>query len=468
MFGRRSLRTKGLIQGSAAGAWVPWEIFGRLPLKTRVNLIIGVVLIGIVLLGSVLVIRQARQSVARETRSTLQLAREMVEASRPQGPWTEQQIHLWLQLLERLGRTRHLSFLVVSDENDSAPLIVKSRSHDPEWFAAWVRPQAMRFEQEIATDQGQRMRLALVADPDDEIAEAWQESQVFLGLILLLAGSCFAALYWPLSRAFRPVDAVLEGLLALERGAYDYHLPDFPQPEWRRIAGAFNHCARVLEQARAENRNLTHQLLNVEERDRLELARELHDELGQVVSAIKMLALSIKKPRPPEAVSQAAGFITEQADHLFAILRTMIRRLRPLILEDLGLCAALDALVQGWQEQMPDISIRFDCPEMVDTFPAEQQIHVYRIVQEALTNAYKHAEAKVVEVRLAVDLLQSGQHNLLKIEVRDDGRGALLSDSKGFGLKGMAERVASLGGQFDCATAPGQGFCLQATIPFLE
>ncbi|HEB78721.1 MAG TPA: methanol utilization protein MoxY [Methylothermaceae bacterium] len=442
--------------------------FTRLSLKTRVNLIIATILALVVAIGSVLVIHHVRESVAEETRSALQLVRGMVEALARRGPLPPDQVQAWVTMLKQLSQTRHVR--LVGYEQAARPATAPPPDRPvPHWFGAWVKPPPMQVEYHIPTRDGPPLDLVLIADPADEIAEAWEEARLFLGLILVLAGGCFAVLSWMLGRAFRPVDAVLEGLVALEREHYDHRLPPFPQPEWRRIARAFNHCAGVLERARADNRRLTRRLLDVEEDERRTLARELHDELGQALSGIKLLALSIKQRRPAEPVHQAACLIGEQVDHLFEITRAMIHRLRPLMLDDLGLCATLDTLVERWRRQHPDVQIVLDSTGEVDEFPAEHQIHLYRIVQEALTNAFRHGHPRQVHLRLALMETEVPRRRWLRIEIADDGGGTTMPLPRGgYGLRGMRERVESLGGRLQIRTAPGRGFVLSVQLPFEE
>ncbi|BCX82464.1 two-component system, NarL family, sensor histidine kinase UhpB [Methylomarinovum caldicuralii] len=439
-------------------------MLARFSLKTRINLVIAAILLVITLIGSGLVIRHVRESVAGETRSALQLAREMVEASHLQGPLPDEQAAAWRAMLERLGQLRHVRLFILRDGTPLPPSPSRPPPDVPVWFARLVEPPPAILEQAIPTRQGGVLRVRLVADPADEIAEAWEETQLFLGLILFLAGGCFLAVYQVLGRAFQPVEAVLTGLVALEREAYDHRLPDFPQPEWNRIARAFNHCAEVLQQTRHDNRSLTRQLLKVEEEERRALARELHDELGQTLSGIKMLAQSIRNNPQAEAAERAAGLIAAQVDHLFALLRAMIHRLRPLMLDDLGLCAALDALTDGWRQKHAGIAIDLRCDPAVERLAAEHQIHVYRIVQEALTNAFRHARPRQIAIRL------EPRQDWLRIEIRDDGAGAEPSrlQQRGYGLRGMRERAESLGGRFQVTTAPGAGFTLTILLPFEE
>ncbi|MCX8050062.1 MAG: ATP-binding protein [Methylohalobius sp.] len=438
-----------------------------LTLKTRLNLSIAALLAAIALLGSFLVIHHVRQSVAEETESALKLARELVAAVRIQGPLPQDEIEKWQSMLGRLNQLRHVRLSIGQDVATirNEPL---STSGVPSWFVRWVLPPSMHEEHILPIAPHGELKLTLIANPQDEIAEAWQETKVFLGLIALLAIGFFLAVAIVLGRAFRPVEAILKGFLALERGDYHLRLPMFSSLEFTRIAQAFNHCAEVLEKTRTENRKLTRQLLKVEEEERRQLALELHDELGQTLSAIKVMALSIQKTSGTGQVAHAAQTITASVDHLFQLLRSMIQRLRPLMLDDLGLSAAIASLVSTWREKQADTRIHLHCDETIDGFPKEGWIHVYRIVQEALTNAFKHARAKEIQVNLSWQTSQVPPKRWLRVQVADDGRGIALDQQHGCGLKGIRERVESLNGRLEIESRPSAGFCISAWLPCEE
>ncbi len=440
-------------------------MFARFSLKTRVHFIIAAVLALTVAVGGVAVIHHVRESIARETASALGVAHEMIEAARRRGPLDPDEV----RMLNRLSQARHVRLYVLEAEGEPPPPPLPTPPEVPSWFTTIVHPPSLSRDHRIPLRDGGWLQLRLVADPSDEIAEAWEETRLFLGLILILAGGCFVTLSWVVGRAFQPVDAVLNALVALERGDYEHRLPDFPQPEWRRIARAFNHCAGVLARTRADNRSLTRQLLQVEEEERRTLARELHDELGQSLSGIRMLAQSIRKWDRPERAVEAAKLIAEQVDHLFAIVHGMIHRLRPLVLDDLGLTAAIDALADDWHRRRPDVEIHLDLDPAADRLPAEHRIHVYRIVQEALTNAFRHARPHTIHVRLSRTDSDVPHRRWLQIHIADDGVGSTTPLGRaGHGLRGMRERVESLGGRFELTTAPDKGFALTILLPFEE
>lgn len=442
----------------------------HLSLKTRLNLSIAALLASIVALGSFLVIHRVRQSVAEEIASAMALARRTVEAACLQGPVSESMVQPWLAMLASLNQLRHVR-LQVNRDLGTAPDPLPPGDGDtgiPRWFLRLIQPPPLRIEQVIPIRAGGQLQVTLTADPRDELLEAWRETRVFLELFTLLAAGFFIAVIIVLGRAFRPVDAILQGLRALEQGNYHYHLPRFSDPDFNRIAAAFNHYVDVLERTRSDNRKLTRQLLTVEEEERRLLARELHDELGQGLSAIKVMARSIQTGSDREPVIRAAKNIIANVDHLFDTIRSMIQKLRPLMLDDLGLAAAIDTLVRSWRENQADTKLHLHCDSNVDQIPKDNQIHVYRIVQEALTNAFKHARAKEIYVNLAIQARDVPQRRWLTIQISDDGCGAVLAQVQGCGLRGVRERVESLGGRFEIATAPGRGFAVLIWLPFDE
>lgn len=421
-----------------------------LSLKTRLCVSLSLLLAGILVLSGFWVASHMREAVTEEITSAMQLAR-FVLTWRLKAPFPQAEL---ARMLEDFCALRHVR-LVLDEAAAPPPPSV------PEWFARWVRPPALREDYVVPLAPAGTLHLILLADPRDEIAEAWQETKVFLSLIGGLAlgvfGVSIALIHW----AFRPVAAILQGFSALERGEYAFRLPKFSPPELARIALGFNQLALALEQAKTENLKLTHRLLKVQEEERHFLARELHDELGQTLSAIRVMALSIQNTHPPPLVLQAAQNIAQAAQSLFKSLHSMILSLRPLMLDDLGLAVAIAQLVASWREKQPAVEIELDCDENIDRFPPGKWIHVYRIVQEALSNAFKHAQAK----RITLTLRWQTADSSLWLEVADDGQGADLTQVLGCGLRLMRERAESLGGRLTLASRPGQGFSLSVWLP---
>ena len=212
----------------------------------------------------------------------------------------------------------------------------------------------------------------------------------------------------------------------------------------------------------AENRQLIHASLEVQEEERKYLARELHDELGQCITAIQADAESIRdlSSSCDNRITTSADAIMSVSTRIYEVVHSMMQRLRPGVLDHLGLVEALSEAVSDWQGRNPGIQCTFECTGELAGLGERINITVYRIVQECLTNITKHAGATRVSVSLAN---KSGK---LQLEVQDDGRGSEQSPpGNGLGLIGMRERVEALGGEFRLQTAAGDGYGLTIIIP---
>jgi two-component system sensor histidine kinase TtrS len=224
----------------------------------------------------------------------------------------------------------------------------------------------------------------------------------------------------------------------------------------------------------SENRFLTRQSLAVQESERRHLARELHDELGQCITAIQADARIISERAPDCAprLGASATAIQDVASRLYEVVHSMMQRLRPAMLDDLGLEDTLNEEVDKWCERQPetvcDLSISGDLSGLDDDI----SITLYRIVQECLTNVSKHARAHNVSVRLAVnrnaDTNESGGKaaSCVHLVVQDDGIGMETGTrATGLGLIGMRERVESLNGCFSIDASLGKGTTITVDLP---
>jgi len=214
-------------------------------------------------------------------------------------------------------------------------------------------------------------------------------------------------------------------------------------------------------------RRLSQQYVAVQEQERSAIARELHDELGQYLQVIKLDAVRLRDRQPPDpaALAAQAGAIVDTCNHLHTLLTALLQRLRPVGLDELGLAAALEHCMSGWRQRLPAVTVQLTVSGELADVDEASALTVYRLVQEALTNAAKHAEAAHIAVRVAHSPDALPQRALL-VEVSDDGRGfAVDAPIRGFGLLGMRERVEGLGGQLEVCSAVGRGTQLRARIP---
>jgi two-component system sensor histidine kinase UhpB len=429
-------------------------------LRVRLNLLLSVMFVTILVLGTVLVIGNARHAVLEETESTARLALQLLEVAYDVTD-SSGVAALQARLRERLGElesARHLQVLLIEGGHELKLTEVRAASvAAPQWFVRLVEPSATELRRPFRGDGRAAAEIVVRADPGDEIAESWEDAQPLLLLVLVVSIIANGLLYVVIGRWLKPVERIVAAMDGIEQGDYRARLPAFDLPELATVAGKFNRMAEVLERSREENRHLAQQSIAIQEAERRALAHELHDELGQSIAAINAVAASIEGG----AARSGAATIAEIGARMHAVVRGMLRRLRPVLLDEFGLTRALEDLVDGWNERHEEafcrLSVRGHCDDLRD----DSGISLYRIVQECLTNASKHSGATAVTVEL--DRSSSGGTRLV---VADNGKGFdAVTTRPGLGLLGMRERSEALGGAFKVGASTDGGVRLTVELP---
>lgn len=254
--------------------------------------------------------------------------------------------------------------------------------------------------------------------------------------------------------AFRPLATVTSTMKTIDPLTPGQRVPVVGEPDVAALAQAFND---MLERLEHERRESARQALMVQERERRRVARELHDEVGQIFTAI-MLQIESLAAHAPEGCADELEELRETARTGATDVRRIAARLRPEALEDLGLQSALSALAASFGEQTRIAVDRALAP--VTELGPEQELVIYRVAQEALTNVARHAQARTVQLSLRRD---DGDAVL---RVRDDGRGlpdgAALSSS---GIRGMRERAMLVGASLTLRAVAEGGTEVELRVP---
>ncbi|MCU0869950.1 MAG: sensor histidine kinase [Burkholderiales bacterium] len=301
------------------------------------------------------------------------------------------------------------------------------------------------------------------------IASPPQRARLDLGIVVIATAAVFAfAAFVELSETLSnwarhyegiQADELPSALLALLLGLTWY--------SWRRHRDAQAQMAlrvgaqAALERTLAENRAVVKRGLQMQEDERRRIARELHDEMGQWLNALKLdaVALRDRADATPE-VRGAATAIIDLANHAYDAARNLIRELRPVALDELGLASALQYLLDQWRRRQPEVCGTLAVSGVADGLDETTNITIYRFVQECLTNVARHAAAR--DVRITLDC----GPDRVRVEVRDDGRGFDPAQRHaGLGMVGLRERVEGLGGEFRADAAPGAGTRVMALVP---
>lgn len=444
-------------------------------LKLRLNLLITTLLAMLMMVGTLLLIHNARAQVLAEVDSTAALATHLLDAEtvyfsgvmkgeayykpfRLQG--LEHLRHLRIEFRDASGRLLDSNQVVSSPARSDAP---------PDWFIQAMTvaiPKPVAVKRQLVINGRNVGELLVVPDPSYEVMEIWRDTVDLFLLVAVFFVLVNLMVYWAVGRALRPVDRILIALNELERGNLDARLPFFQLPELARISDKFNGMAQTLQQSIGRNHKLAQQLIHLQEEERKSLARDLHDELGQCLTAIRTDAaviLEMSKTRFP-AARESAQAIADVTLQVMGMVGAMLQRLRPEVLDELGLRAALMELISTWRQRNRQVACVVRISDDLDRLDEPTSITAYRVVQEALTNVARHARARRVEIEIKA-VRQSFDEWILKIMVNDDGSGFDHAQTEGFGLTGMKERVEGLGGRITLNSTVGSGTHILVGLP---
>jgi two-component system sensor histidine kinase UhpB len=428
-------------------------------MSLRYQLSVRILLISlcILLIGGSIGIWQARKSVSQEVDSSIKLALQLIKigigtTKFHQTDWMfrlsnlEQTRHLTIQLKEPSGEVINITQQPQRDTQDDSP---------PTWFVNLVKGKYPKAEYQLDA-----YTLIVQANPLDEIAEVWDETLAFFTSLLLLILFTFLAVHLVFDKTLQVIKSIVDHLKTIEMGDYQKRLPDFKTEEYDNIATAINHMTDVLDDTQKQNTALTQHSLEIQEEERQRLSQELHDEFGQSLTAIKVMAVTAAHEKAD--TKQITSSITEICDHLMVVVRTMMKQLHPLILTELGLKATLEDLLHQWESRNESITFKLHCDDAVDGLERIIIIQVFRVIQESMTNIIRHAQASHVTISLNLE----ADSDSLCLRISDDGKGCDLEHvSSGFGLLGMEERIKLLGGSFELQSRINQGMQINALIP---
>ena len=397
-------------------------------LRLRLNLLVAALNLGFLAALTWLLIDNHRNSIQEEIEAAHRVTVQMLGSAAQTSPVFGPAPVVMVNFLQSLGRVRANDIRLYTADGvlrySSPPTVYKAGRNAPEWFGGLMRS---KVEATVIGLPG--ARIEIVPDASRAVLDAWDSMTAIFLLGLGFVAMLHVALLLFLRRLLRPTEA-----------------------DARRLAAT--------TQELAENREVMRLIEAGIEQERKRLARELHDELGQSVTAIRLIATSISRSSEAPGVTQGAGKVNEIAAGLYDSVHRIVRELRPAVLEQPDLAAALADLEREWRIRHPDIDLSMVLEGDLGDLGEELTLAVFRCVQEALTNVLKHAGA--TRVRLAV----AQREGRLEAIIEDDGQGGPTGlAGSGHGLVGMRERVATLGGSLKTGMRPEGGFRVSIVLP---
>ena len=442
-------------------------------LRLQLNLLVAVLMVAFTAVVLAFQLSDTRARVREDTDSASKVAAQMLtyfvdtyaDASEP----------VVRQSLLRLGHVRSTD-MTLHDAHGrvvyrSPPSPYKVGLNAPEWYTALVAPASLHYQLPLAGSV-----LDIQSNSSRAVLDGWEDTVhlLQLGAIVWVLGNLLV--FWLVGRSIRPLRDIVRGLEDMQGGIYRTRLPEFKSREAGAIAQAFNRMAQAVEESLDARREVVETKLRLEqsrdlatvvqsriEDERRQIARELHDETGQSITAIKSMALflTLHSTGHDEQVREAAQLIADTAGKLYASMHDLIPRLSPLTLDNLELGEAIEDRLIAWRRQQPQVEFALKLGTLPSNLGESYALAAYRIVQEAVTNALRHAQARRIEIELGSDA------HALHIDVRDDGRG-LSPDWQlpgHYGVRGMRERARTLGGNVEIENIEAGGVHTHARLP---
>ena len=438
-------------------------------LRNRVNLIFASLFALWLVVDAVHVLLQASERTRAETQSAMRLTKDFVESTLARSPEAPEPAAL-KALIASLQNLRHVR-AGIGDPSLASSILSEANkeSEAPRWFRALVSAPAETAVIPVAVKNGGMESIILVADPADEIDEVWvgARDHALVGGLMALAAIGVTSLL--VGRAVRPLGIARATLARLEAGDYSARADDHGPPEIRNLNAKINSLAEALDGLNRANDELMERVFDAHDEERQLIAHELHDEFGPHLFALRASAAVLAKTIGDQPAARAAASAIEaQVGELQGQNRRILADLRPAALEELGLVEALEALVAHWRRADPKMAVTLDVDRQVEVLGERASLMAYRFVQEAMTNAFRHAGATRIEASLRFEApvetssLRDPALAGLVMRVADDGRGLNGEAEAGMGLAGMRDRVRLMGGSVSMDSPPGGGVAVEA------
>jgi two-component system, NarL family, sensor histidine kinase UhpB len=436
-------------------------MWARLSLRTRLLLPLGLMFAAALLAGGVSLQLFATTQLMEEfepaTRSASAVAAGLNGAlrasSNPQATLDA--------FVQSLGGSEAIRFRRLKTDLDVRPPEVKTPLGTvPDWFVRLIAAPEFKAAFPVMIEGEQVGNIIFAPDMSADIYEKWIGflAIVCSGIALMLLTGAIA--HFTARSVLRPLQNLGDGLTRMRTGDYEQQIPSAGPPEIRKSAQGANELARTLNRLSQDNRNLLRRIVSLQDDERQDMARELHDELGPLLFGIRAntVALLESIPSGQAELSSAAEGILRSVETLQQANRRILDRLRPLYIQELGLERSIQTLLQNVKAQAADLKVTSQIDTKLNDVDGLLSQTVYRVIQEAVTNVLRHARASAMHVTAGINDRE------VIVEVSDDGIGFPADPMFGRGLTGMLERVRALSGTLELLREEGRT-CVRCRLP---
>lgn len=436
----------------------------NLPLKTKLSVYVGAAITISVLLCISLFILHAATRIRSESESALRLATDFVTGAMPSILQSDQPSAELRRMIIEANNFRHIR---IYTDQFQAPLRARPvTDQPPAWFSQFLATGRDKREIQFSNKNGFSEKIIIEANPSDEISEIWDEIQwIYVASICIISLSALI-ISAVVSNTLHPINEYVQALNSLVKGERQIHITGNGTPEFRIISDGINILAHTLYSLDCENHDLIQKMIQLQDNERKELATDLHDEFGPVLFMARVgiggLQKKIDSALGKKEYTDDWETIDQNINKLQQINRRILGRLRPAALEEMGLIGAVEAMAQSLRKAAPNIELSLSYNNEIPALNETQSLTAYRIIQESLTNVYRHSMASAANVTIEID--HDNSHHL-RILIDDNGIGIKIKAKQGIGLRGMQERILGAGGELHVLSRKPSGTRIEAIMP---
>ncbi|ARN83393.1 histidine kinase [Methylocystis bryophila] len=490
-----------------------------LSLKSELSWLIGLVMVVTLAINLCVLVVHAGPRIRAEDETSVHLTRELVVTAIGSLQETSDPLPALNRFYESLGKLRHVDVKVMSSGDTGVPAPghagARNQGSVPGWFVDLVHTPARTLIVPVIIKGIDYGRIAIVSNPVDELEEVWSDVSWLALMSLLITSVIMGAVLLLVRQSLKPFEGLKRGLADLEAGKSNVRIEQRGASEFRAISAALNSLAQTLDHVKTENRSLVDRLIRVQDDERKEIARDLHDEAGPCLFSIRagvvaLIELSADANLDAEKIQKTCNSVNQASEVLQNLFRALLGRLAPRELTEFGLREGLMGLIKSWQVSRSDVTLSLACPHDLSILDEPTALTAFRVVQESLTNVFRHAHAAAARVRVEFGSMpavspdhavfernRSNADNVidsklerdsrekptstfshralpdqeaedtpaLLIEIEDDGVGISEHPKLSLGLLGMRERVQALEGTISIGKRPEGGTCVAAALP---
>ncbi|TRW98627.1 hypothetical protein FNJ84_03455 [Paracoccus sp. M683] len=418
----------------------------RLTLTQRILGVILVIQLALLVALAAASLRNLRAEVGAELAAGVDTARSLVLATIGTLQTAVPPDRLMATLPERLIAPGDATITILDAREPvarQAQAAGTSPQSAPAWFARLIAPEPQETRLPVVIDQRMLGFVIIAPDASALIASAWGDIRRIVGLTAMAALLQGLLILWLTRRALHPVETISARLTELTQSQLDARVGPLPQPDLAPISRRVDQLAEALEQARTERERLQRQVVARADQERKSIARDLHDEMGPCLFGLRVEAEALRNSSDAPQIRDHADAITAIADQISRVNRALLDDLRPVPVGQLPLATVLTGHVEDLATRFPGHDIRMAVPPGIEEPDEATALTLFRILQEGITNALRHADARAIRVTLATD----PAHWIMTVQ--DDGKGMAPGTAQGTGLSGMGERIALLAGRLD-------------------